>query len=235
MRPVSGAARVTTRCGLECGRFGLPLVLLAGVFGCAGHGTVEVASLNFAAIDPPAPPPRSTCLALDRCYWWLEEDGTVCVAMQRDIAFAFVPDRFRFRLSLRLERLPAGKARQYRVGRKELRAVARFGISESRFTSVAGIVALYREPHDRLRGSFRLLVERRVAGLLGGFGAPQRYLFQGTFVAVRDRQRGQPILEATESGGFERGRGRPSAESPPSTRPARRHEGQSRPRWQSRA
>ncbi len=93
---------------------------------------------------------------------------------------------FRFQMSLVLEDLPAGRARNYLVKKREFRGVARMGPAHSRWTSLSGVVALYREPGDRLRGSFRLQVAREVQQLLGGWSSPDRYLMMGTFEARPD-------------------------------------------------
>ena len=176
------------------------LGLLAG---CNGSGRVDVAALDFQAIDPPeGPAPRFVELDLDRCYWWADEDGRVHVALERDRPTLLGAEwRFRFQLSLALDQLPAGKARDYRVNRRELLGVARFGPAQSRFTSLYGIVALYREPQDRLRGSFRMEVSRETQQLLGGWSRPSRYLMMGTFVAVPDAERGRRIAAEAEAPG----------------------------------
>lgn len=179
---------------------------LLALAGCGGHGQVEIAALNFAAIDPPGgPPPRFVRLRLDRCCWWLDEAGKVWVALERERPSPFGRlAHFRFQLSLALDEPPAGSARDYLVSRRQLRAVARYGPAESRFVSQVGIVALYRAPGDRLRGSFRLQVGREARQLLGGWSRPARYLMMGTFEAVRDEARGRRIAEQTESHGWER-------------------------------
>ena len=173
--------------------------------GCAGAGRVELVSLNYRSIDPPRP--RAEGLDIDRCYWWTDESGRVWVALEsvRQPLFGSVGE-FTFKMSLALEALPAGAGRNYTVGKRELRAVARFVLSEARYVSSAGIVALYRESGDRLRGSMRLRVRREVSRLLGGWGRPSSYVLQGTFLAVHDEQRGRLITAATESRGWERER-----------------------------
>ncbi len=179
------------------------LVLCAAATGCNGHGRLELVPLNYRSIDPPAA--RVVRLDVDRCYWWSDESGQVWVAMETARRPLFgVFGEFVFQLSLVLERLPAGEGRNYTVARRELRALARFALTEGRFVSAAGIVALYREEHDRLRGSFRLLARREVSKLLGGWGRPSSYLMQGTFEAVHDEQRGRRIAAATESQGWQR-------------------------------
>ncbi len=136
--------------------------------------------------------------------------------MERDKPWMLGLEHFVFQLSLSLEKPPAGRARNYLVSRRELRAVARFGPAESRFVSISGIVALYRKPHDRLRGSFRLQVAQQAQKLLGlgGWSRPRRYLTLGTFTAVHDEERGRRIAAETESFGWDR--------KPPASRPARR-------------
>jgi len=202
--------------------------LLVACVGCHGTGRIELASLNFRAIDVPAgPPPRVDRYDLDCCCWWTTPDGQLWLAMQQQRRFFLNPRlRLEFQLSLRLERPPAGPARDYPLGSEELRARLRFGPWESRFTARTGILALYREPGDRLRGSLRAEVAGVAARLLGGWSRPARYLLLGTFTAVRDEQRGRPIAEATESSGWERA---PPAEQapPPATAPGQQ-QGQQR-------
>ncbi len=183
-------------------------VSLGSLFGCAagGSGRVMLAALNFQAIDPPeGPPPTFTQLDVDECYWWTDESERVWIALRHQGPRLLIePDwRLDFRMSLRLEGLPAGRARNYVVARRELRATARLGPTQSRFISLSGVVALYREGGDRLRGSYRLEAAREVQQVFG-WSRPMRYLLMGTFTAVRDPARGRPIAEASEAPGRER-------------------------------
>lgn len=194
----------------------LPLLALglAVLSGCQGSGHIDVAALNYNAIDPPAP--RISRLNLQRCYWWTDDEGRVWIAMERDQPLVIRPEHFVFQLSLVLDKLPAGRARDYHISRHELRGVARLGPAESRLVSIAGIMALYREPGDRLRGSLRLLVARHGRELLGNWGPASRYLLLGSFEAVHDEQRGRRIAEATEASGWGR---QPPSETQPASRP----------------
>lgn len=191
------------------GRFrtiGLIAVFVIALTGCAGTAHVCVVALDYQAIDPPAgPPPQVTQLDLDRCYWWTDENGRVRVAMECERPALLVPEwRFRFQLSLALDEPPAGRARDYKLGQRELRGVARFGPAQSRLESVRGIVAVYRERGDQLRGSFRMEVAREVQQLLGGWGRPGRFLMMGTFTAVHDEPRGRRIASEAEALGPQR-------------------------------
>jgi hypothetical protein len=202
-----------------CARYGCPALFFAclALFGgCAGTGRVCVAALNYQGIDPPAgAPPKVTYLDMDRCYWWTDEDGHVRVAMECQRPSLLLPEwRFRFLLSLALDQPPAGRARDYHLGGRELRGVVRFGPSQGRFESVRGIVALYRERGNQFRGSFRMEVAREVQQLLGGWSRPARYLMMGTFTAVADEAQGRQIAGEAEALGPQR--------PPPASAPAAR-------------
>lgn len=178
--------------------------------GCTGTATIEASALNYRAIDPPRA--LAARLRAHQCYWWTEDDR-VLIALESERRAILAPGLEQvFQMSLSLERLPRGKARNYRVGTEELRARVRIGPMEGRFTSTRGIVAIYRDGANRLRGSFRLQVRRETAQLLGGFAGAAVFQFQGVFDAVHDPQRGRSILTATESAGYERSE--PSAAAP---------------------
>lgn len=190
--------------------WGLAAALTLCAAGCAGSGRVETVPLDYRSIDPP--PAKVAYLDLDHCYWWTDESGQVWIALEAVRRPLFSPlGELRFQMSLVFDELPAGQARNYLVSKRELRAVARLAVMEGRFVSAAGIVALYRAPGNRLHGSFRLLAQRQVTQMLGGWGPPSSHLLQGTFEAVHDPQRGRPIAAATESRGWER---EPSATAP---------------------
>jgi hypothetical protein len=181
------------------GRFAVALLAVSLLLtGCAGGGRLEFASLDFRAVDPP--PPRVSPVGLQECYWWTEDDGRVQIAMQsRRTPLWNSTLRFQLQLSLTLEKLPAGPARNYTLEPRALQARVRFGPWESRFTSQTGIVALYRESGDRLRGSARVRTSRVTLQWLGGWSEPVRYLMLASFTAVPDERRGRAIAElATE-------------------------------------
>jgi hypothetical protein len=197
---------------------GILVASLCCAAGCRGSGRLHFASLDYRDIDPQVPP-RLTAFDLQECYWWTDEGGRLWMAMQRQHTPLFYPKmRFEFQLSVALERLPAGRARTCKVDRTTLRARVCVGPWESRFTSRVGVIAVCREPGDRLRGSLRLQAVRVASHWLGGWGKPSRYLLLGSFTAVPDERRGRAIAEATESSGW----GRDSSAGPPITsRPAR--------------
>jgi hypothetical protein len=197
--------------------------------GCAGTGRVQLAALNFQAIDPPGgPPPKVYTFEMRRCYWWTDDAGRVVIAMDLDRG-AWLGRLFHLTIdiALTLDQPPAGRARDYPATSRTLRAVARQGPAMVRFTAVNGVVALYRAPGERLRGSFRFDTARHTLELLGTWSRPARYLFMGTFEAVPDAQGiGRRIAAATE-GGWTRDLApsqpttAPAAPAPPQSSPAR--------------
>lgn len=178
------------------------LTIFIMLTGCS-TGAIDMTALNYQSIDPPSP--RVLRFPIDRAYWWLDEQERLWIAIERR-ASSLLGDTFRLtiRFSFVLEKLPAGKARNYRIRRNEVRGVARFGPAENRYTSNSGILAVYREREDRLRVSFRMEVNRYVSELLTGWSEPSRYLVLGRFDAVRDDRNGRAIVEDTEDLGFER-------------------------------
>ena len=171
--------------------------------GCNGSGQIQFASLSYRSIDPPNAAVAE--VEARECYWWEDDDGRVWVAMQRHFSPPFHPEFYvHIELSLVVDRLPRGKARNYRLNRDSLRARVRIGPWETRFSSQIGVAAVYRERGDRLRGSVRLQTQRVTSQLFSGWGRPQRYLMLVSFEAVPDAQRGLPIVASSESSGWER-------------------------------
>lgn len=186
------------RCsGLAC----LATLFLAG---CRGGGNVQLISLDFRSIDPPAP--RVFELSFDRCVWWSDERGRLWLAMSRDLQSIFGPlGRVQFEMSIRLEKPPSGRARNYSLAAEEVRARIRTALSETRLTSISGILAVYREGGEGMRGSFRFQANRHTLQILGGWSRGARFLFLGRFHAVPDAGEAGAIVESTEGPGFERG------------------------------
>ncbi len=184
-------------------RLCLASAVLSALPGCAGGGRVTVAALDYRNIDPP--PARVAQIDLQSCYWWTDESGQVWIAAQRDVPSILGP-RFRqqFCLSLVVSRLPAGGARDYHVRDRELRAWVRAGPLEARYTSSAGVLALYRNRDGTLRGSFRIETSRQVNALITGWTRPARCLVLGEFRAVPGAGPGRRIAALTEADGFER-------------------------------
>lgn len=181
----------------------LAATLLLAV-GCSAPGNLELVSMSFQSIDPPAP--FSHKLPLREATWWTDADGTLWIAGDHLTALPIGPvDRFTMQLSLRLPRLPNGKARNYTLTSDSLRAVLDLGPGRSRLQSTRGIAAVYREPGDRLRVSVRCQTARQNRGL-SDWTKPEPFLLLAEFVArhAADPAAGRVVVQATEGDGFER-------------------------------
>ena len=169
--------------------------------GCS-PGRLELTSVQFKTIDPPAP--RALALDLSEAVWDETEDGRLQIAVRRDATIPLINLRQLVLFSFDLVRLPNGKAREYKMDRKSLRGVAEIGPGSARFESLGGIAAVYRTDNpNQIRCTFRLIANRYTAQLLGGMGKPQRVLLQGEFVATRSTRTAE-LLGVTEEAGFER-------------------------------
>ena len=190
---------------------------MAAIAGCNGSGRLEVLSLNTVAIDPPAP--ASYRFDPQRCYWWKNEDGGLSIAMQSDQSNWFSPlGKGSLKLSLVLKEMPAGRARNYSVGPREVRASYALGLWQHRFTSLRGIVGVSLEKDGRIKGAFRVwMLHHPGPGLFTLFPpSPGEVLFFGDLRAVRDNDgKGRRILAETESQGWDR-----KSQFRPTSRPA---------------
>ena len=187
----------------------LGLLLLAG---CAGHASIHLVPLGGSKISTTAPLVQK--ITPDECYYWVNEKNELCLAM-REVDRSIWGKRFEgeFILSLVLEGLPAGAARDYRVSRRTLRARLRAGYRHTRAASLGGIVGVWDYDGGELKGRFRMSAKHQTYSILTGWGGNAAVLFVGEFTAVLDRPAGEKILARTEERGMER--------PPPGTKPKR--------------
>lgn len=176
------------------------------LFGCTGSGRVNFVSLNMTEIDPP--PAKAWQFDATECYWWLDDQGDLNVALRsvRDAALLGKLGRVELCLSFVLDAPPAGSGRNYPIRQREVRAVALNAMQSHRFTSFAGIAGVTTQPNKGLHGSFRVWMHAHSE--LSMFNVmpnrPSPLLCFGTFEAVHDPVRGRALRERTESSGFAR-------------------------------
>lgn len=172
-------------------------VLLAAIAGCGGRARVEYTSLDFANIDPPGT--RVTRHEMPHCYWWTDDRNQLWIALERHAPSILGPAwSSQARIVFVLERPPAGRGRNYLVGKREMRGAATFGLVDVRYVAQQGLIGVNRDSvHSaELRGSFRIQAGLRVSQMLGGWGRPAAVLMFGDFTAVHDAARGRRIVEA---------------------------------------
>lgn len=187
----------------------LAAMLVTGVAcltGCTGSGRVNFVSLNMTDIDPP--PAKARQFDAAECYWWLDDQGDLNVALRsvRDAALLGKLGRVELCISFVLDAPPAGSGRNYPIRQREVRAVALNAMQSHRFTSFAGIAGVTTQPNKGFRGSFRVWMHAHSE--LSMFNVmpnrPSPLLCFGTFEAVHDPVRGRALRERTESSGFAR-------------------------------
>ena len=179
-------------------------LLLPGLAGCGGHAVIHQIPMGIRKISTTGALIQET--APDECYYWVNEDEELCVAM-RKAKWSPLGRRFHseFIASFVLEGLPARTARNYRVGRRTFRGRLEAGYTHTRSASLAGIATVWDYGKSRLRGRFRFSAKHQSYSVLTGWGSNKGLLVVGEFTAVRDRRAGEKILARTEERGLQRG------------------------------
>lgn len=174
--------------------------------GCSGSGRVNFVSLNMTDIDPP--PAKAWQFDAAECYWWLDEQGELNIALRsvRDAALLGKLGRVELCISFVLDAPPAGSGRNYPIRQREVRAVALNAMQSHRFTSFAGIAGVSTLPDKRYRGSFRVWMHAHSEVSMFNVmpNRPSPLLCFGTFEAVHDPARGRALRDRSESSGFAR-------------------------------
>ncbi len=182
--------------------------------GCAGHASINVATLSMRNINTAGPLVRR--ITPDECYYWINDKKELCVAM-RETRLSLLGSRLRreFVLSLVLEGLPAGSTRYYPVKRRTLRSRHKHGYAHVRSASLGGIATVWDFGRRRLHGRFRAVAKEQSYSVLNGWGSNRRVLIVGEFAGVENQRAGEKILARTEENGMER------AKEPPKAKPVK--------------
>jgi hypothetical protein len=184
----------------------LTALLLATLsIGCAG--TIKVVSADFGKLPERAPLVRQ--YAVQRCVYWTDEDGQLCIAMTYKNPFPLGNwGRKSVLMSLVLDAPPTGPARSYRANRTTLRMIASEGMAHRRWASRSGIVTVSRGWDGSLRGKFRFFAKEQSFWIFTGWRGRTHSLVVGEFLAVEDATSGERILTASEVDGMGRTGGR---------------------------
>jgi len=187
----------STRCRLS--------VALIALTGCTGSADLQFVSTNLASINPP--PPIIYRYEPRQCFWWLDDDGSMNIAMQFDNVSLFSEmGKLRLQVSLAFDSPPAGSGRDYRIGPRTVRGRFETAMTQARLISSSGVIAISKPPDKHIRGSFRMLLQQFPGVSLFTLTAqkPGNYLMFGTFDAIEDAERGRAIRDATEADGWTR-------------------------------
>lgn len=144
---------------------------------------------------------------LSKGYYWVDEQGLLCVALSSGPLSSDTGAggrRKSLQLSLELPGVPAGEARDYAVTRRTLRAISHGHGLHERFASVSGVVSVWRGDGGKLHGRFRINGKKQIFLVWVGWGWDSEVLLLGEFTARPDQTAGEAILRASEGGGLKR-------------------------------
>jgi len=173
-------------------------------YGCSGHAVVHTIPLGVKQINTTGP--LLLLESLSECYYWINDQNALCVAMRKNQGSIF--GRLLERelvLSFVLPGLPAATSRDYRMDQSTARLISRSGLGHQRGGSLNGILTVWNYGKGRLRGRFRFTAKQQSYSVLTGWSGNYQSLYLGDFAAVEDRVRGEKLLARSEEGGLTRG------------------------------
>ena len=141
----------------------------------------------------------------NECYYWINDDGKLCIAMQRRSG-RLLGNWFRreFLLSMVLGEPPTGDARTYFGHRRTLRALNHRGLAHDRYASFRGATGVWGYGTGTLNGRFRFTVKGQSYLVLTDWASDRLELLTGAFTAVENRTAGERIFAKTEAQGLAR-------------------------------
>ena len=178
--------------------------LLIAASGCRGGGIIHSIPLGTKRISTDSPLIETR--RPGECYYWLDEQGRLCVALRyaQPSIFGKILSENRS-TSLVFESVPADRARSYPVDRRTLRTRTDQGFTHLRGASLSGIAAVWDyRPGKPLRGRFRITATQQSFSILTGWSGDARVLWAGDFTAVPNETAGKRILAETEEGALRR-------------------------------
>ena len=178
------------------------LTALTGA-GCAGHAVVYSVPLGTKQISTTGP--LIVRVTPDECYFWVNDQEELCVAM-RSFSGSILGKRFHRELlmSMVAKGLPAGRGREYRMDRRTVRARNDAGYAHTRSASLGGIFTVWDFGRGRLRGRFRFTAKEQSYSVLTGWSGNSTVLCIGEFTAFRNETAGKRLLARTEEGAMGR-------------------------------
>ncbi len=171
--------------------------------GCTGHAEVHIVPLGTKRIDTKAP--LIVRVSPDECYFWVNDQEELCVAM-RSHSRSIFGKRFgkEFLLSLVAKGLPAGGGREYRMDRRTARVRHDAGYTHTRAASLSGILAVWNYRRNQLQGRFRFTTREQSYSVLKGWSGNSTVLLIGEFKAVHHEAAGKKLFARTEEGSMSR-------------------------------
>ena len=198
-----GAGADACRVRLRKAVGGIAALCVAAIAGCSGSAWLSVVPLSLKTVGNDHP--LEIRYTPDRCYYWIDEQDRLCIAMAFDNITLFGDyGKQSVAVSMVLDGMPAGAGRSYRATRTTLRMIAHRVPNHWRWASLAGTVSVWRNGADEFRGRFRIFAKQQSFHVALGWHGNQRAIMIGEFEAVRQPEAGRRILETTEADGMER-------------------------------
>ncbi len=190
--------------------------------GCNGWARLNLISTELERISKSAP--LVVELSAAECYYSIEAERITIALTDENISLTGEYGKRSLVTSIVLEGLPAYQSRDYRLDRNSVRGKYRRGPKHVRFASLGGILGLWLEGDNQLKGRLRAFVKQQQFHVLRGWSGNRRVLLVGDFVAVRNRERTEELLRRSEADGMERGvpvraYGKPRAVTGPPVQP----------------
>ncbi len=172
------------------------LLALAAV-GCAAPTRFHLVMLGSDRISDTEP--LIVEVTPDECFYWLDDDGRLCLAMRRhDRSWRGRVHDYDFAASFVLDEPPADTGRNYPVKNRTFRSKTKSGYIHTRMFSRTGVVGVWNYGSDTLDGRFRFFARQQSYSVFVGWGGERYVLVVGEFSAKQDRTRGEAILQRTE-------------------------------------
>lgn len=167
--------------------------------GCVTGGEADFVEMNFKRIS--AEGALVERVSLSNASWWVDEGEAVHVALGSESpALLGAGSGEQFDMSIVVSGLAAAGARDYPVTNETLRACHQVGANHTRYASMHGIVALWFEPGNVLRGRYRIVAIKELFHILTGWTKVGQVVAVGEFVARPDHGEGKNVLERSEAG-----------------------------------
>lgn len=172
--------------------------------GCSGSARIHVIPAEHKKISVQGP--LVARYDVPNCYYWINHRQELCLGFSdENQAAEGTAGRRSFDLSLVLGPMPAGRARNYAVDRRTMRAIVHEGAEHRRYGSLFGIVGVwFDEGQEVVHGRFRVWAKQQDYKVWRGWGGDLRVLLVGEFEARPDTGRGERSLQRTEVGGLKR-------------------------------
>ncbi|GAG24041.1 unnamed protein product, partial [marine sediment metagenome] len=172
------------------------------VGGCTGWAKFNLIPIDQGRISKSAP--LIVELRAAECYYWIAGERISIALADENISLIGEWGKKSVVGSIVLDGLPAHESRDYRLDRNSIRGKLRHGPKHVRFASLSGVLALWLDGENRIKGRLRAFARQQHFNVLLGWTGNRQVLLVGDFVAVRNQERTEEIVRSSETGGMAR-------------------------------